>query len=301
MNDHTTILRAIVASYLISAMAGMASMRVIDSHLHTWSNSETADSFPFVQDPPDTLRDKADVDSLLNEMRQKGIDGALIVQPINYKYDHSYVLHAIKEHPAFKGMLLYDPSDKDPVSRLEELCLQGFVGVRFNPYLWPSDECMSQGNGLKVYQRCGELNMPVGIMCFQGLQLHYDDIIKLLTLCPDTPCILDHFGFTNINDKSTFEQLLSLAKFPQVHVKISALFRLGDSYPYEEIRQRRFLPLLEAFGSERLLYGSDFPYVLEQPGGYAISDLVMSWIATDQDRANIMSRTAERLFGKWGS
>jgi hypothetical protein len=37
--------------------------------------------------------------------------------------------------------------------------------------------------------------MPVGIMCFKGLGLHYEDIIKLLESSPQTNVIIDHFGF----------------------------------------------------------------------------------------------------------
>ena len=139
-------------------------------------------------------------------------------------------------------MLLHDPSlsAEAALSTLEDLTLKGFVGVRFNPYLWPSQgekkwKPMSTAGegGLAVYQRCGELNMPVGVMCFQGLQLHYDDILGLFQASPDTTLILDHFGFTSLTDEgnAAFDQLLQLSKYPNVIVKMSALFRLSDPSP----------------------------------------------------------------------
>lgn len=286
----------------------MTTRKVIDAHLHVWANAnEAVHGFPYSQSPPPALQNEASADKLLQQMDENGVAGALIVQPINHKFDHSYVLRAIKEHPTkLKGMYLHDPSDSDAVNRLEELCLQGFVGVRFNPYLWPiigkdKWERMSIGSGLEVYKRCAELKMPVGIMCFQGLSLHYDDIVELLEQSPETVCVLDHLGFTAMDETESFTQLLSLSKFPSVHVKLSALFRLKDSYPYDVIRQHRFVPLLKTFGSERLLFGSDFPYVLEHPPGYAVNTLVASWISDDRDMVNIMHGTAERLFGKWDS
>ena len=53
---------------------------------------------------------------------------------------------------------------------------------------------MSEDNsgGLAVYQRCAELQVPVGIMCFKGLGLHYDDIISLIEKSPNTQLVLDH-------------------------------------------------------------------------------------------------------------
>ena len=294
----------------------MTNKLVIDSHLHIWANSvEASRGFPFAdgQDPPESLAESASASRLLQQMQDGGIDGALIVQPINHKFDHSYILSAIKEHPdRLKGMLLHDPSlsAEAAVTTLEDLVLKGFVGVRFNPYLWPKDDagkCMPMSTrgegGLAVYKRCSELNIPVGIMCFQGLQLHYDDILKLLNTSPETTMILDHFGFTSLTpdgDKA-FEQLLELASYPRVMVKISALFRLGDDAPYTRVKAERFVPLLKAFGPDRLMFGSDFPFVLQQTPGYVgTKNLVESWIDDEAMRECIMGGTAQRLFGAWG-
>ena len=246
-------------------------------------------------------------------MEQAGVDGALIVQPINHQYDHTYVSHAIKEYPhKFKGMMLHDPSlsVELAVNRLEELVLQGFVGVRYNPYLWTEDVRMSSCRaGLAVYKRCGELGIPVGIMCFKGLDLHYGDIIALLQSSPNTVCILDHMGFCALDTKGDeqFEQLLSLAKYDNVYVKISALFRnVGDNgssdvkFPYDAIKTKRFVPLLKHYGADRLMMGTVFPFVLETEGGYrGAVETVKSWTEEGAERDAVMGGTAERLFGKW--
>jgi predicted TIM-barrel fold metal-dependent hydrolase len=318
--------------------------KMIDAHLHVWgssSSSSSTTSFPWVQEPPPLhLRDGADVTSLLRYMELSHIDGALIVQPIHYLYDHSYVLQqALQQYPTkFKGMMLYDPTVADVTlaqQRLDELVRAGFVGVRFNPYLWKkqSDAAqpphpqqpqpqlkwtpMSEGISLEVYRRCGTLQIPVGIMCFQGLSLHYNDIVQLLELSPETIMILDHLAFTKIGDEhddgssttttittSAFQQLLQLSKYPTVHVKISALFRLEDdpSGTYTQIYQQRFLPLLQAYGAQRLMYGSDFPYVTEKdPNAYRkMCQLVATWCPDTESKNAIMGGTAERLFGAWG-
>jgi predicted TIM-barrel fold metal-dependent hydrolase len=294
------------------------STKVIDSHLHVWANTkEVSSGFPYAegQEPPASLSEVASTSSLLQKMNANGVDGSLIVQPINHKFDHSYVSKAISDYPdRFKGMLLHDPSllPQDAVSTLENLALKGYVGVRFNPYLWPKTGDKSwtpmsspDGSGLAVYKRCAELHMPVGVMCFQGLQLHYDDILELLKASPETTLVLDHFGFTGFtpDGEAAFQKLLGLASYPQVVVKVSALFRLGDSSPYERVRQERFEPLLQVFGAERLMFGTDFPFVVEQePERYeGMVKLVASWIEKEDDEAAIMGGTAERLFGPWAT
>lgn len=293
--------------------SSMAACKVIDSHLHVWANlKESSADYPYAVNPPENLQNKASTDALLKVMEKEGVDGALIVQPINHKYDHSYVRSALQNHPTrFKGMLLHDPTldASKAVSRLEELSLQGFVGVRYNPYLWPKEgegwSSMCNEGGMAVFRRCGELKMPVGIMCFQGLHLHYDDIVQFLQASPDTQVILDHFGFAAIDSDTTFQQLLSLAKYPAVHVKISALFRLKDeSDGYQGVYEKRFVPLLAAFGKDRLMFGSDFPFCLEQPDEYRMHTIVKRWCSLEEESATIetavLGGTAEKLFGKWG-
>ena len=293
------------------------SYKIIDSHLHVWGNEKDVIVYPYQQVPPDDLKNSASTEQLLQQMNDWHIDGALIVQPINYKNDHSFVIQAMKQYPTkFKGMMLYDPllhydNIDDAMHRFQDLILCGFVGVRFNPYLWPKMgeqqwEDMSKLNsvGLKIYQACGDFNIPVGIMCFQGLQYHYNDIIKLLETSPKTIMILDHFAFTSLDNDKPFEQLLSLAKYSNVIIKISALFRLNDTdtSSYSNVYRKRFLPLLQAYGSHRLMYGSDYPFVLQQTTQqYSIYQLIESWTPNDIDKHNIMGGTAERIFGSWGS
>merc|ERR1719343_5727 len=241
-------------------------------------------------------------------MSQAGVDGALIVQPINHKYDHRYVKDAIKNHPdKFKGMLLFDPSITDldeSLARFEELVLQGFVGVRFNPYLFEGKMSDNEA-AVKIFQRCGELKIPVGVMCFKGIELHYDDIENLCNLSPETVVILDHFGFASVDNQDQFDKVLSL-KERNVIVKISALFRQGDpgAPMYEKLKNDRFDPLLEAYGADRLMFGTDFPFVTQEEGGYkGAVETVSSWMSarSEIEKNAVMGGTAERLFGAWGS
>jgi len=281
-------------------------MKTVDSHLHVWANSKESIDYPYApqQTPPPSLIDIASTDALLKQMSEAGVDGALIVQPINHKYDHRYVQEAITNHPdRFKGMMLFDPGldVKHAIDRLEELVLQGFVGVRFNPYLF--DGKMSDNPAaVKVFQRCAALKVPIGIMCFKGIELHYEDIVALCGDSPETPVILDHFGFAAVDNQEQFDLLLKLANF-NVAVKISALFRLSDKFPYDKVKTERFEPLLETFGADRLMFGTDFPYVTQEEVGYkGAVEIIASWLSDkdEEQKCAIMGGTAERYFGAWG-
>jgi len=307
-----------------SALNMKKTTKTIDSHLHVWATEAESTTYPYAsidQTPPPSLIDSSSTTSLLTQMKEHGVDGALIVQPINHQYDHRYVSNAIETYPdKFKGMMLFDPSivnGDEAVSRLEELVLKGFVGVRFNPYLFEGkggDSAMMRMSdhegAIAVLKRCGELKLPVGIMCFKGIDLHYDDIVTLCNISPTTPILLDHFGFASVDnhDNTQFDMVCQLGQtHDNVHVKISAMFRVAGtngSYPFDNVKKQRFDKLLEVYGPNRLMFGTDFPFITEQKDGYKGGvDVVRSWVEDKDENVKdaIMGGTAERLFGAWGS
>lgn len=59
-------------------------------------------------------------------------------------------------------------------------------------------------------------------MTMKGLLEHADEIEALMEDSPETPVILDHFGFCPADrpDDPSWERLLAMSKYPQVHVKV---------------------------------------------------------------------------------
>ena len=62
--------------------------------------------------PPDSLAEVSSAESLLEQFAKAGVDGALVVQPINLEFDHSYVSSVIDKYPGkFVGCCLADPTE----------------------------------------------------------------------------------------------------------------------------------------------------------------------------------------------
>ncbi|WRX15815.1 Amidohydrolase-related - like 4 [Theobroma cacao] len=284
--------------------------KTIDSHLHIWASpQEAADMYPFFPGQEPTL--PGHLDFLLQCMEEASVDGALIVQPINHKFDHSLVTSVLKKHPTkFVGCCLANPAeDGTGVKQLEDLILKdGYRAVRFNPYLWPSGQQMTNEVGKAMFCRAGELGVPVGFMCMKGLNLHIKEIKELCTEFPSTVVLLDHLAFckppTNDEEKLAFSDLLKLSRFSQVYVKISALFRVSRMpFPYQDL-----VPILSevvsSFGANRVMWGSDFPFVVPECG-YKGAKEAVSRIASQVPLSSsevewIMGRTLMQLFqGQW--
>ncbi|KAG7978733.1 hypothetical protein I3843_05G096500 [Carya illinoinensis] len=232
--------------------------KIIDSHLHVWASpQEAADKYPYFPGQEPTL--PGNVDFLLECMEEGGVDGALIVQPINHKFDHSLVTSVLKKYPTkFVGCCLANPAeDGSGVKLLEHLVLKdGYGAVRFNPYLWPSGQQMTNEVGKAIFSRAGELGVPVGFMCMK------------------------------------------------VYVKFSALFRVSRMpFPYQDL-SHPLSQIVSSFGANRVMWGSDFPFVVPQCGYKGAKDAV-THIANQVPLLSselewIMGKTVMQLFqGQW--
>eukprot|EP00884_Botryococcus_braunii_P020193 jgi/Botrbrau1/6858/Bobra.152_2s0017.1 len=296
---------------------GSNRVRRLDSHLHVWAPKGSKE-FPFygptIGSPPgDEPPVPGHVEVLLADMQGAGVEGALIVQPSNHLYDHSYVASVLRRYPEkFVGCALANPtlSPDAAAGEIERLARQdGFRAVRFNPYLWPDGRRMNDQVGHAIFAKCAELDLVASFMTFKGLLLHVEDIRELAEAHPDVAIILDHAAFVKSGSPGSAEwlELLSLASLPKIYVKLSAFFRLSaEPYPFLDARLL-MSDLVAAFGADRLMWGSDFPWVNQQygykkawhileAGDEALGEALLS----ETDARFIMAGTLQHLFpGAW--
>ncbi|KAG9445857.1 hypothetical protein H6P81_011985 [Aristolochia fimbriata] len=248
------------------------SVKVVDSHLHVWASAEEAENgFPYHPGYEPTL--PGNVEFLLESMGEAGVDGAVIVQPINHMFDHSLVTSVLKRYPSkFIGCCLANPAaDGTGIKQFEELILQdGYRAVRLNPNLWPSGQKMTNDIGKAIFSKAGNLGVPVCFLCMKGLDFHISEIEELCSEFPSTIVLIDHLGFAkpsvNDEDNENLSALLKLSRFPQVYAKFSALFRLSRKpFPYDDLSEI-LSQLISKYGANRILWGSDFPYVVPECG-----------------------------------
>ena len=276
-------------------------MKKIDSHLHVWAHEPQAYPYRPGQDPPTA---RGDAEFLLDLMDKSDIAGSLIVQPIVHGFDHSYVDDTLGRWPdRFVGMCLVDPQAPDPVGMLDELVGRGYRGVRFNPALWREGELMNGDVGQALYKRAGELGITVGFLISPQ---NFEEVETLAAVYPETNAIVDHFGHCVPSPESAvvpeFERLIAMARYPKLHVKLSEFPRASNQeFPYFDMFDWVHR-LIDAYSADRLMWGTDFPFIVEQAGydkGWEIAERIQP--AIDPALLDmILGGTCERLFGPWG-
>jgi predicted TIM-barrel fold metal-dependent hydrolase len=265
-------------------------MTWIDSHIHIWTSD--TQKYPLAGgqtaadlDPPDFTPE-----TYLRHARPSGISKVVIVQTGYHQFDNSYATDTVKRFPdVFRVIGIVDETKENVQDDMEALKEQGVGGFRIGvDYDGPQWDRMWEAAARTGQAMC-PITMPPG-----GLAIH-----KMAAKHPDTNVVVDHMTRIGerepINDEH-IEQLTDIAKLPNTYVKISRLHALGDGPPHDDL-----IPMIkrviDAFGPERCMWGSDSPYqVVKETMEDSISVIRDKIGLSESDRHQILRGTAERLF-----
>jgi predicted TIM-barrel fold metal-dependent hydrolase len=217
-------------------------------------------------------------------MDQKGVSLAIAAQAVGpYGYDNSYLLDAVSVHPSrLAAVPAVDVDDRTidddelaaSISGLD--ASRGVVGVRLMGIApgssWAQDEARARV-AFHAVRRAG----LVIVLTVWPDQLQA--LTKLIQECPDVHIALDHCAFPELvaGRVPTGAPLLSIQGAENVVLKVSShLLRdaAAGGEPAALVAQ-----LADTFGSERLIWGSDYPQTdgdydaLLRDAGEAVRDL----------------------------
>jgi len=241
------------------------------------------------------------IETLEAVMKQNGVDGAVLIQH-GGTYDHDYLLEAAAARSGrFKVALLVDPEDADPLGALTRLAERGAAGVR----LYPRGTFAYVDDAVEMWRRAGALGLVVSAMgsCadFAG-----DDFARIVDACPETQIVIEHLAGVSPSDApfSDFEKALKLAQRPNTSIKVPGLgeialrpSRLQPHCHFEDLP-----PLFEmardAFGPQRMMWGSDFPPCAGREGyANALNGVrTHSAFAEADDIEWVLGKTAARIW-----
>jgi predicted TIM-barrel fold metal-dependent hydrolase len=260
---------------------------IVDSHTHVMSAD--TDRFPPRPDVGYWFHGAGDVASLLGVMDDAGVDAAVIVQFVGgYGYDCSYAAQVVTESNGRLALVgAVDMYGADPAADLRTLVAEAplravrVFGVGVDDPGWLTD-----GRAAAVWAAAAETG--VGIVA----TLWANDLAALRPLVESHPGVsvaIDHCGFADF--AAGAEPLFALADLPAVHVKVSShvLHPLDDPAGVVDA-------LAEAFGADRLIWGSDYP---QTEGTYA-DMLALAQRASrrldEAAQAEFLGGTARRLW-----
>jgi len=236
---------------------------IIDSHHHFWKYNKT--DYGWIGEDMKCLKNDFLPPDLEKEVRGTGVDGVISVQARQSIKETEWLLELAKQHEIIKGFVGWLPLIEENL----EVYLQKYAS---NSYLKGVRHVLHDEVDAKYMLR---EDFNLGIAKLKAYNLSYDILIferHLPQTCmfvdkhPEQVFILDHIAKPLIKKNVLFpwrEQIRELAKREHVYCKISGLITEADINKWTEKQLIPYLDIvLEAFGAERLLFGSDWPVCL---------------------------------------
>lgn len=231
----------------------------------------------------------------LAQLDGNGVRGGVAVQPSFLGTNNDYMLAALRKYPErLRGIAVVDPDIATDV--LDEMDELGVVGIRLNLQRLPIPN-FSKGVWPGLLAHLRRLDWQVEIIR-EGRDLPF--MIEPL-LDAGVNVVVDHFGRPEEDtgtDDNAFQYLLSKGASRRVWVKLAGGYRNWPNAADPKIGREYAALLLQEFGPERLVWGSDWPHTQnEEKVSFAstLQDLT-SWVPDEGDRKIILQDTPLRLF-----
>jgi hypothetical protein len=252
------------------------------------------------------------IDGLMNEMNAAGVEKSVIlaldynIEPPLIKIGNDDVAQMVRQNPErFIGFASVCPTEMDnkrsvitekSVNRavnelrraVEELHLRGLKLLPPFQHFYPNDERL-----FPLYEEVARLDIPILIHTggedFPGLvkycnPVFLDDVAKSF---PEITIIAAHMGSYPFG--VWFEEMMMVVdENPNIYVDLAAL------RPRELIEQGLLHRAIKLIGSEKIIFGSDYPVVFY----HAMTDSVRTIKEADigeKDKRNILSINAQRI------
>ncbi|MEZ5351430.1 MAG: amidohydrolase family protein [Bryobacteraceae bacterium] len=271
-------------------------MSIIDTHAHIYSPDERR--YPPIEKPLRPPGGVGSVEDLRAESKALGVDAVCAIQTSTfYRFDNRYICDSAAANPSWiAGVCTLDPDDpQSPALLRSHVSRFGLRGMRSIP---ARDGRLDHPGVRALWKTALDTGIVINVLIGpdKAPQLH-----RMLPDFPRLPVVLDHC----MNPKqdatldATVDEVRKLATYSNLHAKLTFI-PTGSTTGYPcAAMHAPCMKIIQAFGPERCVWGSDFPCRLWCPKvSYRehlrifTHDLPLSQLAREQ----ILEATARRLW-----
>jgi len=234
----------------------------IDSHVHFWKYNKVRDAW--ITDNMKVLQQEYYPEHLALNLKRNGIDGCVTVQASQEEVETRFLVELSKTHHIIKGVVGWiDLRDDKLDERLQHFSEHAIIkGYRHIVQAEPDDFLLREDfqRGVKAVNK---YSYTYDILIYPS---QLQSTLSFVEKFPDQKLVIDHCAKPDIKNRKIDEWkkwMKEIAQYENVYCKVSGLFTeaawkdwsAGDFYPYLDV-------VFEAFGTDRLMFGSDWPVIL---------------------------------------
>ena len=268
---------------------------IIDIHTHIFPDKMAAD---VIDKLSRTSRSVAFTDGtlggLLDTMHSSSVDISVILPVATNPHQVekvNEVSYNLNERHSEDGIISFGcmhPDYEDYSKELNKLKELGFKGIKVHPVYQDTD--LDDIKYLRIFERAAELDLIV--ITHAGLDIGFPGIVRC------SPKMSRHV----VDEIGDFKFILARNEVPaylaDTKVYIDTAFSTGTITPRPDsvwkvedlamLNEDQFMTLFEAFGADRILFGTDSPWSLQSDSIKFIEQLPIN----DEDKAKILGDNA---------
>ena len=272
----------------------------VDSHQHFWRYDPVRDAW--ITDEMAVLKRDFLPADLLPELRANGIDACVAVQADQSEEETRFLLDLAENHSEIAGVVGWvNLLDERVEEQLEHFShFRKLRGFRHIVQAELDDRFLMLKEFLRGVGMLSRFGFTYDILIYAR---HLPIANEFAQRFPEQKFVIDHIAKPQIKARELNEWsrgIRAIAKHPNVCCKVSGLVTEADWKHWKPDDFRPYLDVVfEAFGADRLMYGSDWPVCL-LGGSYRnlkaiIDDYTQSFSATEKEK--IFGMNAIRFYG----
>lgn len=275
----------------ISIQSGGVSFPVIDTHVHFWKYDKKRDAW---MNDMKTLQQDYLPAALAGTLKRNGVAGCVAVQADQSELETHFLVELAKTHTIIRGVVGWIDLQKENVDeRLNYFSQYPVIKGWRHVVQSEPDDFLLRPAFLKGVSALQPYNYTYDVLIYPK---QLKTALEFVSKFPEQKLVIDHCAKPNIAAKEIDEWATSIeaiAKNPNVYCKLSGLFTEAkwkqwspaDFYPYLDI-------VFNAFGTDRVLFGSDWPVIL-------VSGMYVQWKSLlEKYMETFTIEEKEKVFGK---
>ncbi len=241
---------------------GQNSFKMIDTHVHFWNYNKVKDAW--ITDDMKLLQRDFLPGHLRTELKENKVDGVVAVQADQSEKETTFLFELAKKNPEIKGIVGWVDLQNENIEKRLFFYSQSHIIKGFRHIIQAESEGFLKRkkflHGIKLLKN---FNFTYDILIYEN---QLNEVIGFLNKFTHQKFIIDHCAKPAIKNKSINNWKKGMQEISQnknVYCKLSGLTTEADWNTWKE---KDFYPYLdfvfECFGTDRLMFGSDWPVVL---------------------------------------
>jgi L-fuconolactonase len=264
----------------------------IDSHQHFWRYDPARHGW--IDESMGVLKRDFLPEQLASELDGNGMDASIAVQADQSEQETLFLLNLAKRSRRIAGVVgwvdLVSPRLDDRLKFFSQF--EKLRGVRHVAQSEPDDRFLVRSDFTRGISRLQEFGFTYDILIYPK---HLPAAIELVAKFPQQRFVLDHLAKPEIKTKNiaAWATLMgSMGRNPNVYCKLSGLVTEADWRRWTPADFDPYLDVVfDAFGEDRLMFGSDWPVCLLAASYKQVKDIIANYVERKAPKAK------EKIFG----